>query len=154
MGVSASLRKDCGRWQVTARRYGKKKSKLALAGMGKREAIRVVGDKLLRLLDAEEDTRSERARPPKLWNFCAEVYSKNHGVSKRTWDQRKYKVAAIMEDLGHYRLHEVKTQVVRDWLRRLETEGAPLKKGGRGEPQGKAAKNDFQTVPQCNLQAG
>ena len=146
MGVSATWRKDCQRWQITASRYGLKRTRLAGPGLGKRDAIVKVGDELLRILDEAHAVDPSTALPPTLWSFCAEVYSQKHGVSERTWKQRKYKVAAIMQDLGHLRLPDVNTDVVTEWLKRVKEAGAPLQAGGRGEPQGTEACNDFLTA--------
>ena len=136
MGVSASWRKDCNRWEITVRRNGRRKRKLAPPGMGKREAIVAVGDELVETirLELEATEAVEDGRPPTLWDFCSEVYSERHGVSPRTWLVRKYKVAGIMEDLGHLPLDEVTNTAVEDWIAKLTTKGAPMAKGGRGKP--------------------
>ena len=147
MGVSATMRKDCGRWFVTAQRKGLKRSKLAPVGMtSKLEAMAKVGDELIALIEAELVATPDPSRPQTLTNFCATVYRekrKEHGVGDRTWRQRKYKVAGIMVDLGELRLDEVTTPVVTKWLSRLAKEGAPLKVGGRGLKLGAEARNDY-----------
>lgn len=145
MGVSATWRKDCGRWMVTVRRHGLRRTRLAPAGMGKREAIATIGDDLIAEIEAARTPVPDPERPPTLWDFCIGVYADKHGVSERTWRQRQYKVAGIMEDLGHLHLDEITTPVVNEWLELLQTDGAPLKKGGRGRPLelGSAALNDY-----------
>lgn len=85
----------------------------------------------------------EPAQSPTLWDFCRDVYSKQHGVSDRTWRQRRYKVAGIMNDLGAYRIDAVTTSIVTAWLHRLRTQGAPRKDGSRGKPLGDEAVNDY-----------
>jgi len=148
MGVSATWRKDRGRWQVTARRSGEKKTKLAPKGMGKREAIAVVGDALIAQIEAAQTPQPNSALPPTLWDFCIGVYTDSHGVADSTWRRRKYKVAGLMEDLGNLRLDQITTSVVTEWLELLQTDGAPLKRGGRGKPlaSGGSTLNDYIVV--------
>lgn len=148
MGISATKRKDCDRWQVTVRRYGLRRTRLAPAGVGKREATATIGPELLAEIEASMTPQPNPVRPPKLWDFCVGVYADRHGLSERTWRQRQYKVAGIMEDLGHLHLDEVTTPVVTEWLDLLQADGAPLKKGGRGQAleAGGATFNDFLVV--------
>lgn len=147
MGVSATWRRDCQRWFVTAQRKGLKRSKLAPVGMtAKLEAVATVGDELIALIESELASTPDPSRPPTLSHFCATTYRekrKEHGVGDRTWRNRKYKVAGIMADLGTLHLDEVTTPVVTRWLSRLASEGAPLQEGGRGGRLGTEALNDY-----------
>jgi integrase len=145
MGISISWRKAREQWEVTARHRGKKKVRLAPKGVGKREAEATIGPELLAELVAQvEAAEIEATQLPTLWAFCADVYSKHHGVSALTWErERKYKVAGIMEDLGDLRLDQITTGVVTHWIERLQREGAPRTRGGRGKPLGTEAANDY-----------
>lgn len=125
---------------------GKAEKRLAPEGMGSRAAGIEIGPQLLREMEEEERGQSAPAeRRLTLWQFCEEVYAVKHGVSDRTWRQREFKVAGIMTDLGDHLLTEVTTPVVTDWLELLQADGAPKKRGGRGQPleEGGAAFNDY-----------
>ncbi|MCK6574665.1 site-specific integrase [Myxococcota bacterium] len=146
MGISTTWRTDCNRWEVVARRKGKRKKRLAPEGMGSRAAGIEIGPQLLREMEEEERGQTALAeRRPTLWQFCQEVYAHKHGVSERTWHQRRFKVAGVMADLGDHLLTEITTPVVTDWLELLQADGAPKKRGGRGQPleEGGAALNDY-----------
>jgi len=105
--------------------------------MGKREALAKLGDELIAQMERAE--LEEKPPLPTISEFCAGTYRTSHGCSDRTWEMRKYKVAAIMEDLGDLRLDELTTARVAEWLDRLAKEGAPLtsRPGQRGEPLGR-----------------
>ena len=145
MSIKAYWRKDLSRYEVTVCRGGDRRRKLAPVGMKKREALQEIGEALLEEMQEKEREMEESAPLLTLWGFCEKVYRERHGVSDRTWEQRRYKVSGIMEDLGHHLLLEVTTPVVTEWLKRLEREGAPRTKGGRGKPlkAGGAAHNDY-----------
>ena len=89
----------------------------------------------------DEPTQPHHSTP--LWTFCVEVYKEQHGVSPRTWQQRKYKVAGIVHDLGHYNVDELTTPIVNRWVQRLRRDGTPRKNGVRGKPLGPEALNDY-----------
>ena len=126
MGVSATWIASRGRWKIQVRWEGRRVQRLAPLEYGRSDKRRVLKEVAHPILRDLQDKPAEADQRPTLWNFCAEIYPRKHGVSPRTWRARRYKVAAIMADLGDHNLDDVTTKVVTDWMQTLAREGAPL----------------------------
>lgn len=113
--------------------------KRAPAGMPRREAAR--------WLDAECRAEMERRRRPALTegtlsDFCAKVLPRVHRWSPRTWRQRQYKVVDLMSELGHLKLDELRTPVVKAFLTKLGARG--IARGDKpARPMGPSAVADY-----------